>query len=112
MDNCKTITLKGLTRYVYLFNVFPWESELPPVSAVYSILRRDKHGYSVIYIGNTGKLDTHLSEHALLAKFEAEGKTHIGIHVEPVMSKRHSKKMDLVSSYTPALNLSSAEFGR
>lgn len=112
MENIKTITLTGLTRYPYLFTVYPWNTNLQTVSAVYAALRRDKHGYSVLYVGNTAQLDAHIAEHSLLSDFDSVGITHIGVHVEPVVSKRHTKKMDLVASYTPELNLSSAEFER
>jgi len=105
MDKGKTITLKGISRKPYVFSLYPWGTSLNSISAVYTVLRRNHVGYSLVYISSTCHLDRHLYQHPKLADFAREGRTHIGVHIEPVMSRRHSKETDLVASYAPVLNL-------
>ncbi len=104
MDKGKTIMLKGITRNPYIFTLTPWGSKLRSMSAVYAVLRRNHYGYQVVYISSTCELDRHLTQHPKLAEFDREGITHIGVHIEPVMSRRHAKETDLIASYAPVLN--------
>ncbi len=105
MDKGKTITLKGITRNPYVFSLYAWGTPLNSASAVYAVLRRNHIGYSVIYVGSTCDLGPHLDQHPKLADFDREGRTHIGVHIEPTMSRRRSKETDLIASYAPVLNL-------
>ncbi|VAW55545.1 hypothetical protein MNBD_GAMMA05-2116 [hydrothermal vent metagenome] len=102
--NGKTIVFSGATKNPYLFTVYPWDASLVTYGAVYVVLRRDRFGYSIIYIGRTGELSPHLSRHPLLKAFIAAGRTHVGVHLEPVISKRYAKQMDLVTNFSPDLN--------
>ena len=63
MDKGKTIFLSGATGNSYVFTVYSWGSPLVSFGAVYSVLRRGKHGYSVIYIGSSENLSLHLKTH-------------------------------------------------
>lgn len=105
MDKGKTIFLSGATGNSYVFTVYSWGSPLVSFGAVYSVLRRGKHGYSVIYIGSSENLSLHLKTHPSLMAFTEEGMTHIGVHIEPVISLRHKKEMDLIANFSPVLNL-------
>jgi len=104
MDKGKTISLPGTTGNIYIFTTYPWNTSLISYGAVYSVLRRNKHGHEIIYIGSTGELKHHLSSHPLLPEFEKANATHIGVHIEPVISKRYAKQQDLILKFTPALN--------
>lgn len=112
MEMTKHITLTGASRTPYLFTVHLWEQRLISISAVYAVLRRMRVGYGTIYIGSSADLKTHFEEHDLLKKFIQQGVTHIGIHVDNTVSSQHTKKMDLISSYVPELNLHGKEFKR
>ncbi|PCJ83548.1 MAG: hypothetical protein COA54_15290 [Thiotrichaceae bacterium] len=104
MDKGKTILLNGMGDRTYVFTVYPWQTKLICSSLVYVVLRRDWPGYSVLYIGNTGMLSGHISDHPLLQKFNAAGKTHIGIHIEPSSFMREVKQKDLIINFMPTLN--------
>jgi len=104
MDNGKTIILKGISRNPYTFTISPWGSELHTTSAVYAVLAFKPPGYSVLYISSTAELASHLTSEGRPRLFGYEGCTHIGVHVEPVVSRRLSKVTDLVASYAPFLN--------
>jgi len=104
MNKSKTITLKGVSESPYTFTVYPWGELLEPVSAVYAVLKKNQHGYSIIYIGKTYDLDKHVYNHNKRFEFKEEGATHIGIHLEPAMSRRYSIEMDLIICYTPPIN--------
>jgi len=105
MEKEKTILLKGLSGCSYVFHVYPWQTLLVCSSVVYVVLRRDRFGYSVLYVGSTGILNGQMSEHFLLAEFEEAGKTHIGIHIEPSVLQRQVKQQDLIKNFSPVLNM-------
>lgn len=105
MEKGKTIVLSGATQNPYIFTIYPWGTPLISYGAIYAVLRRNRVGYSVIYFGRTGELSPHLCSHPLLSAFERAGKTHIGVHIEPVISKRYAKQMDLIVNFAPELNI-------
>lgn len=104
MDVGKTIVLSGVTKNNYLFTVYPWETTLVSYGAVYAVLRRDRIGYTVIYVGRTGELRQHLLDHPMLQDFRQAGCTHIGVHIESVIARRYANQMDLVANFKPELN--------
>ncbi len=103
-SNGTAIVFSGATKTPYLFTIYPWGTSLVSYGAVYVVLRRNGFGYSVIYVGRTGELSPHLSSHPMLRAFNQAGRTHVGIHIEPVISKRYAKQMDLVVNFEPELN--------
>ena len=105
MDKEKTILLNGASNRSYLFTVYPWHTPLICSSLVYVVLRRDRFGYSVLYIGSTGMLTDHMTKHPLLHEFDKAHKTHIGIHIEPSSSERQLKQKDLIVNFMPTLNM-------
>jgi len=104
MEKAKTIILKGISRNPYTFTIYPWSSRLLTTSAVYAVLSWKQPGYSVLYIGSACELAPHLNEAERRQLFAGVGCTHIGVHVEPVVSRRLAKVTDLVVSYAPLLN--------
>ncbi len=104
MDEDRTILLRGSSDRAYVFTVYPWQALLICSSVVYVVLRRNRFGYSVIYVGSTGMLTEHISRHPLLLEFDAAGKTHIGVHIEPSVLMRQVKEKDLLINFSPALN--------
>ncbi len=104
MGRKKTILLKGVSKRTYTFNIYPWDSQLVCSGMVYAVLRRDRFGYSVIYVGITSMLHSHISEHPLLMAFDEAEKTHIGVHAEPSVLIRQLKQRDLVENFSPGLN--------
>ena len=109
MDKEKTILLNGSGSRSYIFTVYPWQTQLVCSSLVYVVLRQDKFGYSVLYIGSTGMLSGHMLNHPLLHKFNQAGKTHIGIHIEPSSFMRQIKQKDLIINFMPTLNMDERE---
>ena len=91
------------------FHFYPWVATLRTATAVYAVLWRN-HVVIQIYIGNTCNLDPHLYQHLKLADFDREGKTHVGVHIEPVVSRRHAKETNLIARYAPVLNLTKVGF--
>jgi len=104
MDKEKTILLNGASDRSYVFTVHPWQTLLVCSSVVYVVLRRDRIGYSIIYVGSTGMLSGQLSDHPLLTEFDDADKTHIGIHIEPSSLMRDVKQKDLIANFKPSLN--------
>jgi len=104
MDKDKTILLNGASDHSYIFTIYPWQTLLVCSSVVYVVLRRDRFGYSVLYVGSTGMLSGHIENHPLLMKFNDAGKTHIGIHIEPSTLMRQVKQKDLIVNFSPVLN--------
>jgi len=104
MDKDKTIILNGASGHSYIFEIYPWKTLLVCSGIVYVVLRRDRFGYSVLYIGSTRMLSGHMDNHPLLMKFDDAGKTHIGIHIEPSTLMRQAKQKDLIVNFTPVLN--------
>ncbi|PCJ85513.1 MAG: hypothetical protein COA54_10910 [Thiotrichaceae bacterium] len=104
MDKEKTILLNGASDRSYIFTIYPWQTLLVCSSVIYVVLRQDRFGYSVIYIGSTGMLSGHISDHPLLIEFNEADKTHIGIHIEPSSLMREVKQKDLVMNFMPTLN--------
>ena len=104
MDKERTLLLNGVSDRSYIFTVYPWQTLLVCSSVVYVVLRRDRFGYSVIYIGSTGMLSGQMSDHPLLAELDEAGKTHIGIHIEPSSFMRSVKQKDLIANFIPTLN--------
>lgn len=100
----KTMVFTGATKNPYLFTVYPWGQPLVSYGAVYVVLKRDRFGYTILYVGRTSELSPHLSSHPLLHAFIEAGRTHVGIHLEPVIAKRYAKQMDLMTNFTPELN--------
>jgi len=109
MDKEKTISLNGASDRSYIFTIYPWQTLLVCSSVVYVVLRQDRFGYSILYIGSTGMLSGHMSDHPLLLKFNEVGKTHIGIHIEPSSSMRQVKQKDLIVNFMPPLNMDERE---
>jgi len=105
MDKVQTILLNGASDRSYLFTVYPWQTQLVCSSLVYVVLRRNRFGYSVLYIGSTGMLSDHMLNHPLLHEFDKAGKTHIGIHIEPSSLMRQLKQKDLIVNFMPTLNM-------
>ena len=105
METGKKIEFKGKSGDSYIFNVYPWKTQLVCSGVVYMVIRRDKFGYAIIYVDCTGMFNGHISNHPLLKEFNAAGKTHIGIHVEPSLLMRHVKKKDLIENFSPELNI-------
>jgi len=104
MEKDKTILLNGSSERSYVFNVYPWDTLLVCSSVVYVVLRRDRFGYIVIYVGSTSMLKGHMTEHILMEAFNKEGKAHIGIHIEPSTLMRQVKQKDLIVNFRPMLN--------
>ncbi|HHJ35270.1 MAG TPA: hypothetical protein ENJ87_05860 [Gammaproteobacteria bacterium] len=100
----KTMVFSGATKNPYLFTIYPWDSSLVSYGAVYVVLRRNRFGYSILYVGRTGELRPHLANHPLSRAFSEAGRTHVGVHIEPVISRRYAKQMDLVMNFAPDLN--------
>lgn len=105
MDNGKTIILNGISRNPYAFTLYPCGTKLLSASAVYAVLAFKQPGYSVLYISSAAQLAAHLADDERCAFFRREGCTHVGVHVEPVVSRRLAKVTDLVVSYRPVLNV-------
>jgi len=104
MEKDKTLLLNGSSERSYVFNVYTWDTLLVCSSVVYVVLRQDRFGYTVIYIGSTGMLNGHMTEHALMESFDEAGKTHIGVHIEPSTARRQVKQKDLIMNFLPKLN--------
>ena len=104
MEIGKKIALKGESGNAYGFNVYPWKTRLVCSGVVYVVIRQNKIGYSILYVGCTGMFSGHISHHPLLAEFNEAGKTHVGIHIEPSVLMRHVKHRDLIKNFSPPLN--------
>lgn len=105
MEKDKTILLKGSSEHSYVFNVYPWKTMLVCSGVVYVVLRRNRFGCSVLYVGNVRLLKEHTTEHPLRLKFDKAGCTHIGVHVEPSELMRKAKEKDLVTNLLPVFNM-------
>ncbi len=105
MEKEQTLILTGATQNPYTFTVYPWNTPLINFGGVYAVLRYSKTGYSIIYIGRTGELKSHLLCHPLKNAFDQAGKTHIGVHIESVIVDRYKKQMDLIVNFSPSLNM-------
>ena len=99
-----TVTLKGASGRSYDFDVYPWNTSFKDVGAVYVILKKNGTNFSVIYIGQTGDLSERFDNHHKRLCFDRNGKTHIGIHLESVETRRLDIETDLVRNYSPACN--------
>ena len=104
MEKEQTLILSGTTRNLYTFTVYPCHASLVSFGVVYLVLRLEKTGYFIIYIGRSGNLHHDWQHHPLMPEFNRAGKTHIGVHIEPTIVQRYKKQMDLVVEYAPLLN--------
>jgi len=104
MSKAKTITLKGISRTPYEFKLLPWGTEFSALNAVYAVLKRGAHGYSVIYVSHTCDLSDCFKEHELKSSLDKAGGTHIGIRIETMASSRMSIHTDLLTRYMPVCN--------
>ena len=105
MEEEKTLLLKGASKRSYVFNIYPWQAAVVCSGLVYTALRRDRFGYSVLYIGSASILNEPITGHPLLEAFDTAGWTHIGVHIEPSVLMRQVKEKDLVLNFSPVLNM-------
>lgn len=99
-----TVTLKGVSGRSYDFDVYPWGTSFKPVGAVYTVLKKNGTNFSILYIGQTGDLSERFNNHHKRPRFDRNGKTHIGIHLESAESRRFDIETDLVRNYSPVCN--------
>ncbi|PCJ85514.1 MAG: hypothetical protein COA54_10915 [Thiotrichaceae bacterium] len=105
MENEQTLILSGTSQNAYTFTIYPFNATLVSFGAVYLVLRLDKTGYFIIYIGRSSALYQDLRHHPLMPEFDQAGKTHIGVHIEATITERYKKQMDLVVRFAPLLNM-------
>ena len=86
----KDSTLPYLSRNPYTFNICSG-AQTCCARAVYAVLSLNQPGYSVLYISSTAQLATHLTNGDRSSVFYSEGCTHIGVLIEPVVSRRLAK---------------------
>ena len=97
-----TVTLRGASGASYTFQVFPWGTAFKPLGAVYVVLKTAPDG--IIYIGQTGDLSERFDNHHKALCFGRCGRTHIGVLLENLESRRLANETDLVRAYQPHCN--------
>lgn len=100
-----SLTLRGASGATYTFMAFPWGTPLKSVGALYAVLRREVSGqHVVLYVGETGDLNTRFDNHHKQACFDRNRKTHIGVLLESSAQRRLAIEADLVAAYRPTCN--------
>lgn len=97
-----TVTLRGASGASYTFQVFAWGTAFKSLGAVYVVLRTATDG--IIYIGQTGDLSERFDNHHKAPCFSRYGRTHIGVLMEGLESRRLAIETDLVRAHQPPCN--------
>ena len=101
-----TINLTGISGRVYTFEIYPIDTTIKPVGAVYvfTSARPNANGghiHNIVYIGQTGNLNERLSYHHKEGCIDRNGANRICIRVTPNESDRLRIEADLIAKYQP-----------
>ena len=92
-----TASIRGASGTAYPFTVYPWGTPFQRFGAVYSVLKHRPDGrYDILYIGQTADMSERLDNHHKDGCFCRHGRTHIGVHPEPVEARRLAIETDLI----------------
>ena len=97
MVKLATVTLRGASGTVYPFDAYPWGTPFQPFGAVYTVLKQRLDGrFDVLYVGRTTDMSERFDNHHKESCFRIHGRTHIGVHADPLEARRQAIETDLI----------------
>ena len=100
IPNPETITISGISRQTYHFNVYPRYSSWNSVSGVYVLLKKGLTGtYDTVYVGETADLKSRFASHHKASCFDASGWTHLAFLGCADVMRRLQIEADILKRY-------------
>lgn len=104
-----TLSLVGRSGTRYTFDVYPYDTEFNPVSAIYCVSHRHVRAqtvddHSLIYIGQTENLKNRFDSHHDEACFLRNSANCKSVLLEPSEFKRLAIERDLLENYRTLCN--------
>lgn len=107
----KEIFFLGISGRFYPFRLYPLNTDLPDIGAVYiftkmgnNALYEDSEPYEPLYIGQTGTLKSCVENHEKLGCAGKLGMNSICVHLEPNAEIRVEIEQDLLGAQKPPCN--------
>lgn len=91
------ISVRGASGTAYPFTLYRWGTPFQPFGAVYTVLHQVPDGrYQLLYIGQTADMSQRFDSHHKDSCFARHGRTHLGVHAEPLEQHRRAIETDLI----------------
>jgi hypothetical protein len=108
MPEPERLTLSGDTYVAYDFDIFPIDAKFHPIAAVFVVTRRTGRGgaaeHEVLYVGETAKLQEHLSDHPKAECFARHQADCVGVLRQEDSTARQETIKDLIAQLRPPCN--------
>ena len=100
----ETVNLTGRSGTSYPFTVFPRGTPLAAVGGVYAVMSDERTQWTMLYIGQTGDLNSRFDNHHHDDNFARHRASHLAALSVANDAQRRAIEADLVQRYEPALN--------
>jgi len=108
MSKYGTIEFKGKSGKLYSFNVYTFNNEFRPYSAVYCVSRRSNDNgngtHEKIFFGSTDDISAEMKNHGMAKCFQGNEANCVCTHREESTHSRDEILADLVEFYHPPCN--------